>query len=377
MLLKRLARSAAIRRVAVRSRHDRQPSTNARLEPGSLMDYVPRLIAGYERPEHLAAFVSLLERAAHGGLRAVCTMPPRFGKTETAIAAVPWHLSRDPSLQFMYLSYGERLSFSKSKRARGLVAAAGIRLSDESNSAHEWLTPEGGGMRAGGIQQSVIGHGADVILLDDAHRNRAEAESKIGRDKAWDTYTSTVESRLEPDGSVLIFMQRWHDDDVAGRALRTGEFEHVNIAAIVEGRSSWPSRWSLAQLERRRRIVGEYDWVSQYEGRPKTRGGAVFFDAVLRDDMPSTGAVVIGVDLAYTARTSADWSVAVAMRLTGYHDGDRAFPICSPIAIRRRQAKLHDVVRDGVVIETGFARDIAELQGRFPGAPTVMHVGAN
>jgi len=103
----------------------------------------------------------------------------------------------------------------------------------------------------------------------------------------------------------------------------------------------------------------------------------VFFDAVLRDDMPSTGAVVIGVDLAYTARTRADWSVAVAMRLTGYHDGDRAFPICSPIAIRRRQAKLHDVVRDGVVIETGFARDIAELQARFPGAPTVMHVGAN
>ena len=341
------------------------------------MDYVQKLHPSYQRPEHLAPFIDLLERAAKGGIRAVVTMPPRWGKTEAAITSVPWHLARDPSLQFMYLSYGERLSFSKSKRTRQLCKLAGLRLSDESNAAHEWLTPEEGGMRAGGIQQSVIGHGANIIFLDDPHRNRAEAESQLKRDKAWDTYTSTVESRLEPDGSVIIFMQRWHSDDLAGRALATGEFEHVNIPAIVDGKSTWPERWSVEKLARRRRIVGEYDWRSQYEGDPIIRGGAVFFDAVLRDDVPTVGSVAIGVDLAYTARGRADWSVAVALRLTGYLDGDPAFPICSPVAIRRRQAKLHDVVRDGKVVETGFARDIAELQARFPGAPTVMHTGAN
>ncbi len=146
----------------------------------SLLDYVPQLHPTYQRPEHLRIFASILERAAKGNLRCVVTMPPRWGKTELALTSVPWHLSQAPETQFMYLSYGERLSFSKSKRARMLCREAGIRLSDESNSAHEWLTPEGGGMRSGGIQQSVIGHGADIILLDDAHRNRADRHGRRG-----------------------------------------------------------------------------------------------------------------------------------------------------------------------------------------------------
>jgi hypothetical protein len=336
---------------------------------------VPKLQPSFSPPVHLREFAKLLEIAPRGGLRVVATMPPRWGKTELAMSAVPWALSQDPRLQFMYLSYGERLSFSKSKKTRRLCKTAGLRLSDESNAAHEWLTPEEGGMRAGGIQQSVIGHGANVIYVDDPHRNRAEAESAVLRAKAWDTYTSTVESRLEPDGSVIIFMQRWHEDDLAGRALATGEFIHVNIPALVDGQSTWPERWSVEALERRRRIVGEYDWASQYCGDPVARGGRVFFDAVLSDEIPPVGKVVIGVDLAHTARTSSDWSVAVAMRLIGYMDGDRDFPICVPIALRRRQARLTDVLRDGKVIETGFCRDIAELQARFPGAPTVSRIG--
>lgn len=302
-------------------------------------------------------------------------MPPRWGKTELALTAVPWHLKADPSTQFMYLSYGERLSFSKSKRARMLCKQAGLALSEDSNSAHEWLTPEGGGMRAGGLQQSVIGHGADIIILDDAHQNRADAESKLKRDKVWATYTSSVETRLEPNGSVVIMMQRWHADDLAGRALATGEFEHINLPAIVNGESSWPERWSTERLLRHKRIAGPYDWASQYCGDPVQRGGKVFFDAVLSDTIPQVGSVVIGLDLAYTARTRADWSVAVAMRLVGYKDGDKAFPIVAPVAMKREQKRLSDVYRDGVVTETGFCRDIAELQARFPGAPVVMHVG--
>lgn len=348
----------------------RRPSTSARLDPGSLLDFVAKLQPRYEPPKHLAPLADVLERAPDGGLRVVVSVPPRFGKTELILASFIWHLLQRPHLQFMYLSYGGRLAHSKSGKARLLARQAGVQLDESTQSKAEWLTPEGGGLRASGMNQAVTGQGADVLVIDDPHRNRLDAESAVKRDQAWDLYTGTAETRLEPNGSVIICQQRWHEDDVAGRALATGEFIEINLAAIDEstGSSLWPSRWPVKNLHRIRKLVGEYNWVSQYQGRPMRRGGKVFADVQLTDAKPTEGIFVIGLDLAHTARTSSDWSAAVVMcrepsgRIT-------------VVDVEHAQERLAGVRRDGKLVEPGFNRRIARLMRLYPGARVVWKIG--
>ena len=58
------------------------------------------------------------------------------------------------------------------------------------------------------------------MFIDDAYKNRLQAESRVIRNAIWDWFSDVVMTRIEPGGSVFIEMTRWHPDDLAGRALR-------------------------------------------------------------------------------------------------------------------------------------------------------------
>jgi len=330
---------------------------------------VPALTPGFAAPVHLAPLVERLEAAPHGRLRLVVSVPPRHGKTETVMAAVAWWLSREPSLPVMYVSYGARLAYSKSRRMRKLAVAAGVVLSADARAKGEWLTDHEGGLRAAGVGGDVTGHGAGILVVDDPHKNRAEAESGQIRDRIWDFYTSTALTRLEPDGSAIIVQTRWHDDDLAGRALREG-YEYVCLPAVRDdGSPLWPERFGRADLDRIREEVGEYDWQSLYMGNPRPRGGRLFADPVLveRHEIPSSGRYAIGVDLAHTAKTRSDYHVAVVM----LRDLDGGVWITD---VRRSQGPITDTARADRV-EPGFARTVRALQIAHPGSRAMQYVG--
>jgi predicted phage terminase large subunit-like protein len=130
-----------------------------------------------------------------------------------------------------------------------------------------------------------------------------------------------VLTRVEPGGSVILFMARWHPDDPAGHMIGNG-WEHVNLQAIGESGALWPERWPVERLTTLREALGGeggYEWESLYQGNPRARGARVFGDVHGYDALP-TGVhitVAIGLDFAYSTRTSADYSVAVAMARIG------------------------------------------------------------
>ncbi|MCX4266789.1 MAG: heat-shock protein Hsp70, partial [Firmicutes bacterium] len=69
---------------------------------------------------------------------------------------------------------------------------------------------------------------------------REEANSATYREKLWEWYTSTLYTRQEKQGSILITLTRWHEDDLAGRLLelarkdrRADQWEMLLLPAVA------------------------------------------------------------------------------------------------------------------------------------------------
>lgn len=219
-----------------------------------------------------------------------------------------------PQLSIAYVSYAAELAKSKSRKARILAELAGVELADDAARLEEWRTKAGGGLLATGIGGPLTGHGVDVLVIDDPVKNRVEAESALHRERVWDWFNDVGFTRLEPRGSVVAVQTRWHPDDLAGRLIQTGKWEQLKLPALdSEGKALWPERWPAEELLRIKEQVGDYTWASLYQGEPRSRGGSVFGDATIYEKPPATYRVCIGLDLAYTAKTQAHYSVAVVL----------------------------------------------------------------
>lgn len=318
-----------------------------------LRDYIPRLSPGYESPDHLAPLLALLERVKRGEeVRAVVDAPPRHAKTETILAGFSWLLGGDPAKVHGYATYEANLSKSKSRIARSYAQAAGVKfLDDRPGRLAEWHTAAGGGLLATSVGGPLTGQGVTgLMVIDDPFKNRLEAESKAKRESHWKWVTDVAYTRLEPGASLIVTQARWHEDDPAGRALKLG-FEHVHLPAISpDGKALWPSRRPLAYLRGIEKVLGPYSWSSLYLGAPRGREGRVFKDVVL--GRPPAGVplkIAIGVDLAYSEDTKADWSVAVVLGRAG------------------SKAHVLEVLREQVEAPV-FAGMLRKLCVRYPGA---------
>jgi hypothetical protein len=55
-------------------------------------------------------------------------------------------------------------------------------------------------------------------LIDDPVKNREEAESITYREKVWNWYTSTFNTRqMDENSATILIMTRRHSDDLRGR----------------------------------------------------------------------------------------------------------------------------------------------------------------
>ncbi|MFO0742360.1 MAG: terminase family protein [Labilithrix sp.] len=324
-----------------------------------LADFIPALSPRFKRPDHLAPIVARLERALVEPLRLVVSGPPRHGKSELEIHTIPWLLLQRPDLQIAYISYAAGIATRKGRKALALAKKAGVPLDDKAAAKGDWRTGvDDGGVLALGIDGQMTGEGFHVMLCDDLVKNRAHAESALEREKLWTAFTDDAYTRLEPGGSFIVFMTRWHEDDIPGRLIRAG-WEHVRLPALDDdGRALWPERYSAEKLMEIREQVGEYAWASLFQGEPKPRGGAIFRNATTYVELPKKFRVRIGVDFAYTAKTRSDCSVAVVV--ASDLDDKHHFIL----EVRREQVTAPD-----------FAKTLKALRDLYPGATKTSFIG--
>ena len=218
-----------------------------------------------------------------------------------------WALGKYPQLNFILSTYGSDLSERTGLKVRDLVQSSAyrllfpdIKLRKDVKAKAKWMTNKGGSFTGVGTGTAVTGVGADCLIVDDPHKDRAEAESATVRETVWEYFESTLYSRMEGYGMIVVIMQRWHVDDLVGRLLEQAEelkeagkphddWEVINFPAIAEedekasvptvtgtmmevpvrreGMALWFKKFPLNVLENIK-AKNLYNWASQYMQNP-------------------------------------------------------------------------------------------------------------
>ena len=239
---------------------------------------------------YMRAMIAGLDAITEGTVdRDATFLPPRHGKTELrTIRYAAWRLERDPALRLIVAGYNQSFAERFSRRIRRLVRERRVAISADKDTAADWETEAGGGVRAVGVGSGVTGHGADLLIVDDPVKSREEAESPTYRDRSWGWWADDLMTRLEPGGAVLLTMTRWHWDDLAGRVLGGPDAAHwptLTLPALAEegdplgrtiGEALCPDRYPVDALHRIREGMTEYSWSALYQQRPTPRTGNLF-----------------------------------------------------------------------------------------------------
>lgn len=341
----------------------------------SCVDFVPRISRKFQAPRHLARLGNAFDRAIAGeSVRAVNWAPPRHGKTELLLHFIVLYLLANPTKRVAYVTYGQNLTRAKARLARLYAQAAGVELA--VTNLGEWLTPEGGGVLFTSITGSFVGMGCDVLLIDDPYKNRAQAESLVIRDAVYDWFRGVANNRVEPNGSIFVSHTRWHLDDLIGRILADFEagdgpefeiIDHMALGGPGEDVPLWPERWTREALEKIKLASGAYDWEALYQGRPRPKGGKLFTGVSWYDpskfDLTQGYKISVGVDLAYSGKTSSHYSVAVVLAIPTGSD-----PLKAPIYVL-------DVVRVQEKLPKFMAR-LRGLDAKYPFADWLWYTSS-
>ena len=296
----------------------------------------------YQIPKHINLLNEKLQEIAFGDTkRLMVFLPPRHGKSMLVSHYFPaWYLGMFPDKRVILTAYEADFAATWGRRARDVLneygnSVFGIEVNNKSSAANRWdIQGNTGGMVTAGVGGPITGKGADILIIDDPVKNAEEANSQTYRDKTWEWYQSTAYTRLEPNGSIILIMTRWHEDDLAGRILHQIEqgkgeqWEVINLPAIAEdhdilgrniGEPLWPGRYDLNELERIKYTTGSYWWSALYQQRPQPPEGGLLKRSWIKyyqpNELPQLEELSIyqAWDLAISTKETADYTVCTTI----------------------------------------------------------------
>ena len=257
----------------------------------------------YRVPPHLELLGNEIAKCMWRPRRLLIHAPVRHGKSELISRGTPvWWFFLRPKDDIAIVSHGSDFARLWGRRVKDTIddnPQLKLKIRKDASAQGSWELNTGGSLHTAGIGGSITGRGFNLIIVDDPVKNDIEAYSQYQRDRIYNWFSRTLMTRLHPNGSVIVLMSRWHQDDLAGRLLDGwGEpYEHISLPAIYEkrhdpadpdietppdllgrefGEALWPEMWPVDELAKHKQAVGNLIWQAQYQGRPTTPGGTLF-----------------------------------------------------------------------------------------------------
>lgn len=290
----------------------------------------PDYMAGWFHHDLAARLERFVYRVERGeSPRMIINVPPRRGKTLQASVALPaWALGRNPTWSFIATTHSDDLANDNSRDVMEFIKDRRYRsvfpdtvLDKDNKGATGWRTEQGGRYKPAGVGKGIAGRGANILLIDDPHRDK-DAYSETVRNSIYRWYKSSARTRLMPGGGIILIQTRWVLDDLTGLILAEeglvedgGKWErvvypeealhdeyrlpcgtvvsqHVDGAKLLrkKGECLHPERYPPESNEEHKR--DPITWAALYQQDPTAEGAGTVTDELLDrcacslDDIP-------------------------------------------------------------------------------------------
>jgi predicted phage terminase large subunit-like protein len=319
-----------------------------------------------DMPKHHVLWYSLLQAAVDNKLispegtvvkRVMALWPPGSGKSITTSVVFPtWFMGRFPSKKVILTSYSDELPSLHGRNQRVICEHPQYRrifdttLSDDTTAKDNFMLVNRSEYMGRGIHSGITGKRADLLIVDDPHKNDEETRSVVERNNTWGDYTKAARTRKKRGATEAIIGTRWHWDDLIGRILPE---KYDGASGFVYGRDMqwWYVLCCPQECERaddplgRRPASGDEPgellwpeagnvlatdipmlksdvklWNSLYQQRPTAEEGTFFTVSMFRDyeipPAPDTMTILGMSDYAVEEDTRADFSVHIILGCT-------------------------------------------------------------
>ena len=275
--------------------------------------------------------------------RLIVNMPPRHTKSEFASYFLPaWMIGKNPNLKIIQATHTADLAIDFGRKTKNLSDEEkyhemfATRLQEDYQAAGKWKTEQGGEYFAAGVGGAITGWGADLLIIDDPHKEQDLKGDGSAFDKAWNWYMSGPRQRLQPGGKIVLVMTRWSTKDLTGRLIQEmanedgDTWDVVELPAILPNNTPvWPEYWDIKELEKTKASIPVSNWNAQYMQQPTAEEGAIIKREWWKNwehkYPPVVEYTIQSYDTAFLKKTSSDFSAITTWGV--FHSEDTGYNI--------------------------------------------------
>ena len=363
------------------------------------MPFVREMWSAFIHGKHHEIMADAFKRVVKGDLkRLIINMPPRHTKSEFASYLLPaWFLGKYPDKKIIQTAHTAELAVGFGRKVRNLVNSTDFKdifpdvsLQSDSKAAGRWNTNKGGEYFAIGVGGAVTGKGADLLIIDDPHSEQEGASADINVfNRTYEWYTSGPRQRLQPNGSIVVVMTRWHNKDLTGQVVdasvkRGGadQWEVIELPAIMpSGNPLWAEFWKMEELQALKAELPNSKWMAQYQQDPTSEEGALvkrnWWQIWENREPPDCEFIIQSWDTAFMKNQRADYSACTTWGVF-YKEDDEG--MVSPFVIMldayKERLEFPDLKKRAMEKYQAYKPDAFIVEAKAAGMPLIFELRA-
>lgn len=238
--------------------------------------------------------------------RRLCVLSSRdHGKTYMFDFAYPiWNAWKHPNKATFIFS---------ATKDQAIRILADIKLEFETNPRLSYLVPpstsrkrwsstlielnNGASIYARGFGTKIRGAHPIAVVVDDG-LNDETIYSDLVRNKQIEYYHTAIANMVTPDGQIIVVGTPFHSGDLYADLKDNPEYHFARFPAICpSGKALWPQRYSIEQLQRKKREIGEIRFAREFMVDPVADDMSLFPLYLFRGEPAEQPTLTLGMPL--------------------------------------------------------------------------------